>query len=218
MALTMKEAKALGLKAAGEEFICDRGECYGNAPTGCIGRILPDLSSHKKLQAVLTCAHVAEDGTKCTNTHIREVSDWHQSRFCAEHAKTKKKSKGAGAGLGAGRSVKVEIVDEETSEVKTEIIREMRILETDDQEMRELKEQNNQIFAAALKAQEEREEKEKEIRKAEREAKLAEDRAKREEEAAAKKKAQAKEALERAAAYAAKMGLPVSQKTIAEAE
>ncbi len=56
-----------------------------------LATILPNLSSKGKVQAELACSHTDEEsGDACTNTHIREQSDWHQSLRCRDHAEAKK--------------------------------------------------------------------------------------------------------------------------------
>ena len=82
--MTMIEAKKAGTAAAGVEFVCDRGQYRNFAPTGSIGRILPELSSHGKVQALLTCT--AEG---CSELHTREASDWHQCSKCRTHSTAK---------------------------------------------------------------------------------------------------------------------------------
>jgi len=50
------------------------------------GTVLALESNREKVQAELTCAN-----PECDATHIREVSDWHQSGFCKAHATAKGK-------------------------------------------------------------------------------------------------------------------------------
>lgn len=69
-------ATALG----GTEFLAEaKGGRFVTA------KLLPNLSPKGKLQAELSCS---EDG--CTETHVREQSDWHQSMLCRTHAAAKK--------------------------------------------------------------------------------------------------------------------------------
>lgn len=86
--LTMTEAKNLArtnlAAATGKEFAA---ETPAGELTGSIGVILPELSPapHNKVQAQMSC--IAQD---CKNTHIRFISDWHQSRNCELHSKNLK--------------------------------------------------------------------------------------------------------------------------------
>ena len=193
--LTMIEAKKLGVEAAGEEFEC---------PTGARGRILEMLSEHKKVQAELSCV---EQG--CTNTHIREQSDWHQCGRCPEHSKSKGQKRSSGPNLGGGRSVKLE---------DGTYIREMKISDTDDAEMRALKEQNNTIFTNLYEKEQARRDQEKAEAKAAREAKMAQDRADREAEKAVEKKEAMRNQLQRVTDLARKNGVAISPTLLAEAK
>ena len=65
---------------AGTEFLAE-----GKGGRFVTARLLPTLSPKGKLQAELGCS---EDG--CTETHVREQSDWHQSMLCRTHAAAKK--------------------------------------------------------------------------------------------------------------------------------
>jgi hypothetical protein len=65
---------------AGTEFICENKK--GEFVTAVL---LPNLSEHGKIQAVLSCA---VEG--CTETHIREMSDWHHALLCKTHRSEKK--------------------------------------------------------------------------------------------------------------------------------
>lgn len=65
---------------AGTSFLCESKD--GKFVTG---KLLPVLSAKGKLQAELSCS---EEG--CTETHVREQSDWHQSMVCRTHAAAKK--------------------------------------------------------------------------------------------------------------------------------
>ena len=207
VALSMREAKKLGLKAAGEQFFCTKSPYYAggqeDVPNGVIGTILPELSNRGKLQAELTCT---EPG--CTATHIREVSDWHQCTKCEQHSKSKGKSKGSGMlGVGGQRSVKLP---------DGTILREMQCPEGADEEMKALVAENNALFGQ-LKAEEDaRRAKEQEAHKAELAAKLEADKAERAKKLAAEQKAKLLANLELIKKVAAEKGVPVSPKTEAD--
>ena len=69
---------------AGQRFLAEnaKGECV-------LGVVLGQLSAKGKVQATLACSHVEKvDGedVECTETHVREQSDWHQSLKCRTHA------------------------------------------------------------------------------------------------------------------------------------
>lgn len=65
---------------AGTEFLAEaKGGKFVTA------KLLGVLSPKGKLQAELSCS---EEG--CTETHVREQSDWHQSMLCRTHAAAKK--------------------------------------------------------------------------------------------------------------------------------
>lgn len=204
--LTMAEAKKSGIKAAGEEFECVKSDFYGGGPTGAIGTILPELSARGKLQASLTCA---TEG--CTETHIREVSDWHQSANCAIHTKAKSKGSGKSVGTGGGRSVKVTLEDG-----SVETFREMKVGPTDDAETVALKEENNRLFEAYYSAEQAKRDAEKVQAQEARKAKQEAERAEREAAKAVEKKAVIAAQLERAKAYAAKVGANVSPKLLSQ--
>ena len=200
--LTMNEAKSLGISAAGQEFECDSGNFAGNVPNGIIGVILPEVSSRGKVQAELTCSVPG-----CTNTHIREKSDWHQCRFCAVHQKNKgtggAKASVAGVaglkGLGAvGPQVKLP---------DGTVLREMKADPSDSPELAELKIQNNAIYTA-LKARQD----------AERAAKADAEKAARAAKAEADKASTLKARLEAARKVAAEMGVPLSPSLIQAAK
>ena len=201
--LTMAQAKTLGVKAAGQEFECEKSAFYGGGPTGAIGTILPELSVHGKLQAVLTCTEAG-----CTNTHVREVSDWHQCTKCEEHRKVKAKGSGAGKGLNYGRSVKL---DDGT------ILREMKVSEKDDAETVALKTENNELFEQLFAIEQANLDAAKVAAKAEREAKAQAARDAKELATAAERKVKAQAALELARKIAAERGIKVSPKLEAEA-
>lgn len=189
--LSMAEAKALANKspqeAAGKRFI---------AQTGAIGVILAELSPRGKPQAELTCLTPG-----CTETHIREISDWHQCGMCRTHKKSKSRS-------GGGSS---------TGSVSAGGLRLMKVLPTDDAETVALKEENNRIVTQLM----EKEKEEREAKKAQdaeaRKAKQEQDKAKRELEKAQKQKEAIAANLNRIKEEAAKRGLPVSPRTLAEA-
>lgn len=193
--VTMDEAKKLASKnlaeAVGTQF---------EAPTGATGTVIAELSSRGKVQAELTCT---EQG--CTETHVREISDWHQCGKCRTHKKSKSRGGGgAGVSLGDGN-----------------VMREVKILDTDPPEVRELKESINaevrqlkEVEAAERKAAQEKAAAE---RKQKQEAERAQKEAERLE---AQKKALAARK-EQIARIAAEKGVKVSPRTeaeIAEAE
>lgn len=57
------------------------------AKTGAIGTAIVERSEHNKRQAILTCTAAG-----CTETHIRESSDWQHSGRCRTHAKGRRRS------------------------------------------------------------------------------------------------------------------------------
>ncbi len=65
---------------AGTEFLCENKK--GEFVTATL---LPTLSAHGKIRATLSCA---VDG--CTETHEREMSDFHQALLCRTHSAAKK--------------------------------------------------------------------------------------------------------------------------------
>jgi hypothetical protein len=65
---------------AGTEFVCENKK--GEFVTAIL---LPTLSAHGKVQALLNCA---VDG--CNETHTREMSDFHQAHLCRTHSAAKK--------------------------------------------------------------------------------------------------------------------------------
>jgi hypothetical protein len=70
----LRSNQAVASALAGTEFTCEGGRGTVQAT------LLPDLSPHGKIQARLTCLCAG-----CNETHDRERSDWHQSRFCRKH-------------------------------------------------------------------------------------------------------------------------------------
>lgn len=58
----------------------------GNGKTEVLAQITGQLSERGKITAELACA---EPG--CNETHVREMSDWHQSVKCRTHAKAANK-------------------------------------------------------------------------------------------------------------------------------
>lgn len=187
--LTMLEAKALANKslaeAAGKQF---------TAQTGAIGVILPEPSVRGKPQAELTCL---EEG--CTETHVREISDWHQCGKCRTHKKSKSRGGGGGTSVTSG-------------------VRIMKVLDTDSDEVRVLKEENNRVVEQ-LQAAEKAERAERKAREAEeRKAKQEEAKQLRALEQAEKQKQQLAANLEKIKEEAAKRGIPVSPKTLAKLE
>lgn len=169
---------------------------------GAVGTVLETLSEHKKRQAEMTCTELVE-GQPCTETHIREQSDWGQSYRCRTHSKTKAKSAGAGQGVGGG--------------IKAEdgtVYRFQRILETDDAETVNLKNANNGIFEALKAAQVSKEREAKEQRAAERKAKLTAQKQERQQKLAADKKAKLNEQVAKMRAYAEEHNIPISDVTL----
>jgi hypothetical protein len=77
---TPKSNQNAATALAGTEFVCENKK--GEFVTATL---LPDISAHGKLQAKLSCA--VDD---CTETHIREMSDWHQALLCKQHSEAKK--------------------------------------------------------------------------------------------------------------------------------
>ena len=162
-----------------------------------LGTILEALSDHKKRQAEMTCT---TEG--CTETHIREQSDWHQSYACRTHGKSKSRS-GTGNGVGGG----IKSDDGQTFKF-------MPIVDSDDAETRKVKEANNSFYVA-LKAQREEEARiAKLARENERRAKVEEGRRERALKLEADKKSKLKDQLARIRAYAEKMNVPVSDVTL----
>lgn len=201
--LNMTDAKNLAKtnlnEAAGQEFTPEKSEYLGGGPTGVLGVILPTLSTRGKPQAEFSC--IVEG---CTEKHVREISDWHQSTKCETHAKTKAKSgKSATPGTGGGRSVKM---------ADGEIFREMKILDGDTAEVVEAKQQNNELFEQLYAAEQARRDGEKVAAADARKAKQEADRVAREAKAADEKVAAIKAQKERVAKYAQEKGLNVSPK------
>lgn len=194
--LDMNEAKAQANKdlksAAGLQF---------QSPTGAIGTILPELSERQKLQAEFTCTNTLKDGTACPNTHVREISDWHQSGKC----RTCKKSKSKG-GSGTG------------STVSEGGARMLKILDTDTPEIRKMKEENNVLVAQIQEEEKKVREAAKAKEAAERKAKAEEEKAKKEAERIAKQKDEIAARLAKIRQVAAEKGVAVSPKTETEVE
>lgn len=202
--LTMTEAKKLAktnlAEAAGQEFTPEKSEYLGGGPTGVVGVILPSLSVRGKPQAELTCT---VEG--CTEKHVREISDWHQSTRCESHAKSKSKGKSASPGTGGGRSLKMP---------DGEVFREMKISDSDPEDVKEAKRQNNELFEQLYAQEQARRDEEKAAAAEARKAKQAEERAAREAKQAEEKKAAILAQRERALKYAQEKGLPVSPKLL----
>lgn len=72
--VTLKSNQGVATLLAGTEFTCENGRGEKVA-----ARLLPQLSSHGKIQAELACSRPG-----CTKTHTRERSDWHQALLCRE--------------------------------------------------------------------------------------------------------------------------------------
>ena len=177
------------------------GAQFTNA-RGASGTVLDSLSDHKKRQAQMTCTELV-DGQPCTETHIREQSDWGQSYRCRTHSKTKVKSAGAGQGVGGG------IKGEDGT-----VYRFQRVLETDDAETVSLKSANNAVFESLKAAQVAAEREAKEARAADRKAKLAAAKAERQSKLAADKKAKLAEQVAKMRQYADAHGIPISDVTL----
>ncbi len=169
---------------AGMKFVNEKGS---------VGTILPDLSLRGKLQASMTCVEGGPD-------HIRERSDWHQCYLSPEKAKNKPRKTG---GPNTGKSMRT---DEGT------LLRFQDILETDSDEVKALKEQNNVAFGEAKAARDAMEAVEKQNKTAQRQAKAEADRVARK---ALKDAEQAKKLAEGAktiAEYAASVNAKISAK------
>ena len=189
----MNEAKAVAKKslteAAGVKF---------TTPTGALGVVLAEPSVRGKPQAELTCT---EPG--CTELHVREVSDWHQCGKCRTHAK-KKGGSGGGSKSSSGGGSSVQGL--------------MKILDTDSDEVRAMKQEANEVLLKVREAEKAKKEAEKaqaaEARKAQQEAQKA--------AAEEQRKAKAADALKARLAkirqVAAEKGIEVSAKTEVEAE
>lgn len=163
---------------------------------GATGTVLDGLSSHGKRQAEMTCITQG-----CTETHVREQSDWHQSFACRTHSKTKKR----GGGSGVGSRIKLADGTDVTFQ---------KVLDTDDADVVALKTENNALFERLKQKKLDEVKADKERRAQERKAKVEADR-----QARAVKNAQTqREALaanlQRIKDYAARMNLPVSQATL----
>jgi hypothetical protein len=191
--LSMQDAKDLARsdlsKAAGQEF-----ECYGldGQPNGVIGTILPELSSRLKIQATLTCL---TEG--CTETHVREISDWHQSRNCLTHSKTKAKGT---SGRKGNRYLTVDGVKHTW----------YPIADSDTPEMVAQKQENNAAFEKLELARDLQLEADKAAKAEARKAKLAEDREVKAKAAEAKKLEAIRKNAELTAKVAAEKGVGVS--------
>jgi regulator of protease activity HflC (stomatin/prohibitin superfamily) len=169
---------------------------------GAQGVVLEALSPRGKRQAEMTC--VAVQG--CTETHIREQSDWHQSYACRTHSRPRNKSGGTGNGPSGIR------LDNGV------VVRYMEVQDSDDNETRALKEQNNALYES-MKAKRDAEAKaRREQREAERKAKLEANRAERLKKHEAEKKAKLADTLKRIKEYAAKMNIPVSDAALQQVE
>lgn len=71
----LRSRELVASELAGTEFLCEGGK-------GTVQAILlPELSAHGKIQARLSCLIPG-----CNDTHDREMSDWHQCRFCRKHS------------------------------------------------------------------------------------------------------------------------------------
>lgn len=110
------------------------GMMFVNAK-GSIGTILAELSPRGKLQASMTCVEGGPD-------HIRERSDWHQCYLSPEKAKNKPRKTG---GPNTGKSLRTN---------DGTLLHFQDILETDGDDVKALKEQNNIAFNQAKAARE----------------------------------------------------------------
>lgn len=191
-----EEIKADLSKMVGEQF---------EGKNGIIGVVLADYSTRGKPQAEFGCS---VEG--CTETHVRELSDWHQSDKCRTHAKSKAKGERTGTGL---RSVKVVGQDG-----KVEVLREQKIDPTEPVEVQNLKRQINEVFEARYKEAQALKEQELEAAKLAREERLAVEKAARDAKKEADKVTDLAARLERAKLASLRSGHPVSPKLIAEAE
>ncbi len=90
MKLTLTEIKALiranlGSPQANQNASSALAGTEFETKGGVTGVILAELSPKGKVQARLTCIEAG-----CTETHVREQSDWHQSFRCRTHAASSK--------------------------------------------------------------------------------------------------------------------------------
>lgn len=190
--LSMSEAKALANKSTAE----NAGKRF-STPAGVIGVILADLSPRGKPQAELTCSEAG-----CTETHVREISDWHQCGKCRTHKKSKSRS-GGGSSTG--------------SSVTAGGLRIMKVLDTDTDEVKALKQENNELVEQLLAQEKVEREAQKAKAAEERKAKQEQEKQEREAKKAAEQAQKLRENMDRIKAVAAAKGLPVSPKTLAEA-
>lgn len=172
---------------------------------GAKGKIMGDLSVHGKRQAEMTCT-IPDGDKECSETHIREQSDWHQSYACRTHKKTKAK---AGAGVPAMGSIKLD---------NGTVVSYQRVLETDSPEVQAIKEQNNELYETVRAQKAEQAKADKEAKALARKQKLDEERHQRNLKLEEEKKEQLIANLERIVEYSQKNNMPISKKTLEQVE
>lgn len=186
--VTMNEAKEQAKKnaadARGLVFVTDKG---------VTGTVLGTLSERKKPLAELTCR---EPG--CNNTHVREISDWHQCDRCHTHKKSKSKGGGGGSVSATGEA---------------SLTKPMKVLPTDTDEVRQMKEEfNSNLEKIQMAEKEERAHKAAE-EKAARDAKKAEEEAAKQAERAKQQAADVAAKLAKIRQVAAEKGIGISPKS-----
>lgn len=198
MSTTLTVAEVRTKIEAGESVV---GVVFTNA-RGATGTVLDGLSDHKKRQATMTCTEA-----NCTETHVREQSDWNQSYRCRSHSKTKVKSVGGGQSVGGG-----------FTDANGTVFRFQRVLVTDDAETVAQKTEMNKVFEA-LKAQKVATERAaKEARTAEKRAEQAKTREEKKVKKVAEKKAARAEQVARMRKFAADNNVPINDVTLAQIE
>lgn len=174
----VKEAVKNGEDVSGVTFV--------NAK-GATGTVLPGKSLHLKLQAEMTCT---TDG--CTETHVREQSDWHQSHKCRTHAEGKKGSNPNNLGGG------LKLAD-------GSVVRLLKVRPTDPPDVVQAKEQNNAVFEAERQARDAAAAIDKAQRAAERKAAQEKAKAEKNEKLLVEKAAKLKEQSAKMKEYVAKV-------------
>lgn len=162
---------------------------------GSIGTVLANLSSHGKRQAEMTCT---TDG--CTETHVREQSDWHQCSSCRSHGKGGVANKST---VNGGS-----VVDADGKRIVF-----MHILDTDDADTKQMKAQNNHNFNLLRDKNRNEEEMRRKKAKEDRKAQIEMEREERALKAEENRKKDMQKNADLIRQYAAKMGLPISKKT-----
>ncbi len=162
---------------------------------GSQGTVLPGKSDHGKLRAEMTCV---KEG--CTETHIREISDFHQCGLCRTHSKTK-------AGGGAKVSTGVRLDD-------GTVVRYQPVLATDDAETVELKAANNLKVEELRHQKAEQKTVERLAKELERKQRQETAKADREAKAVAEKKQKLADMNQKIREYAQRNQVPVSVSTL----